>query len=54
MHSHEALQTKMSRKLVTDNAEMKRLAIGALCSIRKLSGLIRNFFRQPECQYIAR
>lgn len=32
---------------------MKRLAIGTLGSIQKLPGLVRNFFSQPECQYIA-
>ena len=47
------VKRKVSRKLVTDKAEMKRLAIGALRSIQKLPGLVRNFFRQPECQYIA-
>jgi hypothetical protein len=30
---------------------MKRLALGALRRIQKLPGLVRSFFRQPECQY---
>jgi hypothetical protein len=32
---------------------LKRLASGALRSIQKLPGLVQNFVRQPECQYIA-
>lgn len=47
------VKRKVSRKLVTDKANMKRLALSALRSIQKLPAMVKSFFRQPECQYIA-
>lgn len=47
------VKRKVSRKLVTDKANMKSLALGALRSIQKLPDMVKSFFRQPECQYIA-
>lgn len=46
------VKRKVSRKLVIDKADMKRLALGALRSIQKLPSMVNSFFRQPECQYI--
>lgn len=46
------VKRKVSRKLVVDKADMKRLAIGALRSLQKLPAKVAAFFRQPECQYI--
>lgn len=46
------VKRKVSRKLVIDKTDMKRLAIGALRSLQKLPTKVASFFRQPECQYI--
>lgn len=46
------VKRKVSRKLVVDKTDMKRLAIGALRSLQKLPAKVAAFFRQPECQYI--
>ena len=37
---------------VEDKNHLKRLAISARRRLQKLPGLIRSFFKQPECQYI--
>lgn len=47
------VKRQVSRQLVQSKDEMKRLALGALRRIQKLSELVRSFFRQPECQYAA-
>lgn len=47
------VKRKVPRKLVIDKADMKCLALGALRSIQKLPGMVKSFFRQPDCQYIA-
>jgi len=47
------VKRKVSCKLVTDKANMKSLALGALRSIQKLPNMVKSFFRQPEFQYIA-
>ena len=46
------VKRKVSRKLVVDKIDMKRLAIGTLRSLQKLPAKVAAFFRQPECQYI--
>ncbi|MDN0083886.1 IS630 family transposase, partial [Crenobacter sp. SG2305] len=45
------VKRQVSKRLVQNHEEMKRLAIGALRRIQKLPGLVKSFFRQPECQY---
>ena len=42
---------QVARQLVQSKDKMKRLALGALRRIQKLPGLVKSFFRQPECQY---
>jgi transposase len=41
----------VSKRLVQDKDEMKRLALGALRRIQRLPSLVKSFFLQPECQY---
>ncbi|WP_256254047.1 IS630 family transposase, partial [Burkholderia ubonensis] len=47
------VKRSVSKRLVQTKDEMKRLAIGALRRIQKLSALVKSFSRQPECQYAA-
>jgi transposase len=47
------VKRQLSRKLVRTGDDMKKLALGALRRIQKLPGLVKSFFRQPECQYAA-
>lgn len=47
------VKRQVSRQLVQSKDDMKRLALGALRRIQKLPGLVRSFFRQPECRYAA-
>lgn len=47
------VKRQVSRQLVQSKDEMKRLALGALRRIQKLPELVKSFFRQPECQYVA-
>jgi transposase len=44
---------QVSRRLVQNSDDMKKLALGALRRIQKLPELVKSFFRQPECQYAA-
>lgn len=46
------VKRRVSRQVVDSADDMKRLALGALRSIQKLPGLVKSFFRQPECHYI--
>jgi len=41
----------VSKRLVQNHEEMKKLALGALRRIQKLPGLVKSFFQQSECQY---
>lgn len=41
----------VSRQLVESAEEMKRFALGTLCSIQPPE-LVKSFFNQPECRYI--
>ena len=45
------VKRQVSKRLVQDKDEMKRLALGALRRIQRLPNLVKSFFRQPECQY---
>lgn len=47
------VKRQVSRRLVQNCEDMKKLALGALRRIQKLPDLVRSFFRQPECQYAA-
>jgi len=47
------VKRSVSKRLVQDKDDMKQLALGALRRIQKLPGLVRSFFRQPECLYAA-
>ena len=47
------VKRQVSKRLVQDKDEMKRLALGALRRIQKLPSLVKSFFQQPECQYAA-
>lgn len=47
------VKRQVSKRLVQDAAEMKKLALGALRHIQQLPELVKSFFRQPECQYAA-
>ncbi len=42
---------QVSRKLVQNSDDIKKLALGALRRIQKLPELVKSFFRQPEYQY---
>jgi transposase len=44
---------QVSRRLVQNSDDMKKLALGALRRIQKLPELVKSFFLQPECQYAA-
>lgn len=46
------VKRQVSKRLVQDKDEMKRLALGALRRIQRLPNLVKSFFRQPECQYV--
>lgn len=46
------VKREVSKKLVQNQKEMKRLAISALRRIQRSPDLVKSFFRQPECQYI--
>ncbi|MCK0512466.1 IS630 family transposase [Aromatoleum buckelii] len=45
------VKRQVSKRLVQDKDEMKRLALGALRRIQRLPRLVKSFFHQPECQY---
>ncbi|CAI06416.1 transposase [Aromatoleum aromaticum EbN1] len=45
------VKRQVSKRLVQDKDEMKRLALGALRRIQRLPSLVKSFFLQPECQY---
>ena len=45
------MKRKVSRQLVENKQDIKRLALGALRSIQKLPELVKSFFRQPECRH---
>ena len=45
------VKRQVSKRLVQDKDELKRLALGALRRIQRLPSLVKSFFRQPECQY---
>ncbi|MFV0371149.1 MAG: IS630 family transposase [Azonexus sp.] len=45
------VKRQVSKRLVQDKDEMKRLALGALRRIQRLPSLVTSFFLQPECQY---
>ena len=47
------VKRQVSRQLVQNKDEMKKLALGALRRIQKMPQLVSSFFRQPECQYAA-
>lgn len=47
------VKRQVSRRLVQNSDDMKKLARGALRRIQKLPELVKSFFRQPECQYAA-
>lgn len=47
------VKRRVSRQLVQNIEDMKKLALGALRRIQKLPELVKSFFRQPECQYAA-
>jgi transposase len=47
------VKREVAKRGVEDKDQLKRLAIGALRRIQKLPELVRSFFKQPECQYIA-
>ena len=47
------VKRQVSRQLVQNIDDMKKLALGALRRIQKLPELVKSFFRQPECQYAA-
>lgn len=44
------VKRNVSNQLVESKEHMKRLALGALRRIQKLSELVKSFM-QPECQY---
>lgn len=45
------VKRQVSRRLVQNSTDMKKLALGALRRIQKLPKLVRSFFCQPECEY---
>jgi len=45
------VKRRVSRQLVQNLDDMKKLALGALRRIQKLPGVVKRFFRKPECQY---
>ena len=45
------VKRQVSKRLVQNHDEMKKLALGALRRLQKLPGLVKSFFLQPECQY---
>jgi transposase len=47
------VKRQVSRRLVQNSDDMKKLALGALRRIQKFPELVKSFFRQPECQYAA-
>jgi transposase len=47
------VKRQVSKQLVQSKDEMMQLALGALRRIQKLPGLVKSFFRQPECEYAA-
>jgi len=47
------VKRQVSRQLVQNLDDMKKLALGALRRIQKLPALVKSFFRQPECEYAA-
>lgn len=46
------VKRSVSRKIVENFDDMKRLASSALASLQKQPGKIRSFFQHPECRYI--
>ena len=46
------VKRQVSRKLVQNGDDLKKLALGVLRRIQKLSGLVKSFPRQPECQKV--
>ncbi|QQE86905.1 IS630 family transposase [Azotobacter chroococcum] len=47
------VKRSVSRRLVQNREEMKKLALGALRRIQKLPELVKSFFRHPDCRYTA-
>ncbi|AAP86164.1 IS630-like element IS885 family transposase (plasmid) [Cupriavidus necator H16] len=47
------VKRQVSKRLVQDKNDMKKLALGALRRIQKLPSLVKSFFCQPECKYAA-
>ncbi|WP_152389648.1 IS630 family transposase [Azotobacter salinestris] len=47
------VKRSVSRRLVQNREEMKKLALGALRRIQKLPELVKSFFRHPDCRYAA-
>jgi transposase len=47
------LKREVAKRGLESKDPLKRLALGALRRIQKLPDLVRSFFKQPECQYIA-
>lgn len=45
------VKRQVSKRLVQNKDEMKRLALGALRRIQRLPNLVKSFFLQPECRY---
>ena len=45
------VKRQVSRRLVQNSDDMKKLALGALRRIQKLPSLVRSFFQKPEFQY---
>jgi len=46
------VKREVSKQIVQNLDQMKRLATSALRRIQKLPELVRSFFKQPKCQYI--
>ncbi len=43
---------RIGKRVVTGPDQLKRLVLSALRSIQRLPGLVRSFFRHPDCRYI--
>lgn len=47
------VKRQVSKQFVQDKDGMKKLALGALRRIQKLPAMVKSFFRQQECRYVA-
>jgi len=47
------VKRRVSRRLVQNREDMKRLVLSALRRIQKLPELVKSFFRHSDCRYIA-